>query len=80
MSPALVPFAFEGREVRTLLIDGAPWFIAADLCAILGYLNSRKAIADHVDPHDKGVTKRNTLGGSQRHTIVNESGGSAQYP
>jgi hypothetical protein len=74
MSAEIIPFEFEGREVRTVTIDGEPWFVAADLCTILGYKNSRKAIADHVDSEDKGVTKRDTVGGSQSHTIVNESG------
>jgi hypothetical protein len=70
----LVPFTFDEREVRTLIINGEPWFVAADLCAILGFVNSRKAVSDHVDSEDKGVTKRDTLGGAQRFTIVNESG------
>lgn len=41
---------------------------------ILGYSNSRKAISDHVDEEDRGVTKCDTLGGTQELTIINESG------
>ena len=41
---------------------------------MLGYSNSRKAIADHVDSEDKGVTKCYTLGGTQQIAIINESG------
>ena len=41
---------------------------------MLGYSNSRKALADHVDKEDKGVTKWNTLGGVQNVNIINESG------
>ena len=41
---------------------------------ILGYSNSRKALSDHVDDEDKGVTKCNTLGGTQKMTVINESG------
>jgi prophage antirepressor-like protein len=74
MNADIVPFVFDEREVRTVMIDSAPWFVASDLCSILGHVNSRKAVADHVDPEDKGVTKQDTPGGPQRHTIVNESG------
>ncbi|MCC8097118.1 MAG: hypothetical protein LIO44_00845, partial [Eubacterium sp.] len=30
-------------------IDGEPYFVGKDICDILAYTNSRKAIADHVD-------------------------------
>ncbi len=40
----------------------------------LGYSNTRKALLDHVDVEDKGVTKRDTLGGAQQVVIINESG------
>ena len=33
--------------------DGEIWFVAVDVCKILGYKNSRKALADHVDDEDK---------------------------
>jgi prophage antirepressor-like protein len=74
VSTELVPFVFDEHKLRHTLIDGEPWFVAADVCTILGYTNARKAVSDHVDSEDKGVTKRDTLGGSQRQTIVNESG------
>lgn len=32
---ALEVFAFKGREVRTVLVDGAPWFVLADVCSVL---------------------------------------------
>ena len=41
---------------------------------MLGYSNPRKALADHVDEEDKGVTKCDTLGGTQDMTVINESG------
>ena len=54
--------------------QGDPWFIARDICHILGYMNASKAISDHVDSEDKGVTERYTLGGAQNVSIINESG------
>lgn len=68
---------FENREfgeIRTLEIDNEPWFVGRDVATVLGYSNPRKAIGDHVDDEDKGVTKCDTLGGSQDLTIINESG------
>ena len=64
----------EFGSVRTLTINGEPYFIGRDVADILGYSNSRKALADHVDDEDKGVTKCDTLGGTQELTVINESG------
>ena len=68
---------FENAEfgsVRTLVINGEPYFVGKDVAKILGYSNPRKALIDHVDSEDKGVTKCDTLGGTQEMTIINESG------
>lgn len=67
-------FTFEDQQIRVLTIEGEPWFVGKDVAEVLGYSNSRKAIADHVDSEDKGVTKCYTLGGTQQITIINESG------
>lgn len=60
--------------VRGLTIDGEPWLVGKDVALVLGYSNPRKALVDHVDKEDKGVTKCDTLGGTQDMTIINESG------
>lgn len=69
---------FENPEFGTVRAltgeDGEPWFVASDVAKVLGYSNPRKAIIDHVDDEDKGVTKRDTLGGTQNMTVINESG------
>lgn len=68
-------FAFEEKEeIRTLLINDEPYFVGKDVAQTLGYKNTRKALIDHVDEEDKGVTNRDTLGGKQGLTIINESG------
>lgn len=64
----------EFGQVRTVEIDGTPWLVGADVATALGYKNPRKALADHIDPEDKGVTKRDTPGGEQEMLIINESG------
>ena len=61
-------------KIRMIEIDNTPYFVGKDVAEILGYSNSRKAIADHVDEEDKGVTKCYTLGGVQELTVINESG------
>lgn len=61
-------------QIRTVLINGEVHFIGRDVAIALGYTNSRKAIIDHVDDEDKGVTKCDTLGGEQELTMINESG------
>ena len=64
----------EFGEIRTMDINGEPWFVGKDVAEALGYSNARKAVLVHVDAEDKGVTKWDTLGGTQQMTIINESG------
>jgi anti-repressor protein len=61
-------------KIRATEIDGEPWFVGKDIAEVLGYSNPRKAMGDHVDDEDKGVTKCDTLGGQQNLVIINESG------
>ena len=44
----------EFGELRTVEIDGEPWFVGKDVAAALGYTNSRDAIATHVFADDTG--------------------------
>lgn len=62
-------FRYEDNDVRTMEINGEPWFVGKDVAAVLEYSNPRKALADHVDQEDKGVTKCDTLGGVQELTM-----------
>ena len=62
-------------EIRTLTNEqGETFFVGKDVAQALGYSNTRKALQDHVDDEDKGVTKRDTLGGIQQMVVINESG------
>lgn len=60
----------EFGEVRTVEIDGKPYFVGTDVAKALGYSNPRKAIIDHC----KGVTKRDTptSSGIQSMSYINE--------
>lgn len=61
-------------KVRTLEVEGEPWFVGKDVAEVLKHQNPQRAIRDHVDDEDKGVTEIVTPGGMQRMTIINESG------
>jgi prophage antirepressor-like protein len=43
----IVKFAWQFRG------NNEPWFIAKDVCEVLGYMNPRKAVADHCKTHKK---------------------------
>ena len=45
-------FKFEGKEVRTLEVNGTPWFVGKDLTNILGYKNGSRDINSHVDEEE----------------------------
>ena len=64
----------EFGNIRTVTIDGEPWFAGKDVAEALGYSNARDALSKHVDKEDKGVAKCDTPGGKQDLSIINESG------
>lgn len=43
----------EFGDVRSVEIDGDPWFVGKDVAAALGYSNTKDALGRHVDPEDK---------------------------
>ena len=64
----------EFGQVRTVEIDGQPWLVGKDVAVALGYKNPQRAILDHVEDEDKGMTKTVTPSGEQEMLIINESG------
>lgn len=67
----------EFGDIRTVDLNGEPWFVGKDIAAALGYGEGKSlanAVANHVDDVDKGVTEMMTPGGMQKMVIVNESG------
>jgi prophage antirepressor-like protein len=70
----LVPFTFDDCEVRTLMINGEPWIVAQDVCAVLGLGNTTDAL--------KGIRKDrlafseviDSLGRKHKVKVINESG------
>lgn len=64
----------EFGQIRTIEIDGEPWFVGKDIAEALGYGNPRQAISTNVDEEDKGVHSMDTPSGKQNMTVINESG------
>jgi anti-repressor protein len=71
---ALAPFVFEGLDVRVTDRDGAPWFVAADVCEVLGIGNSRMAVTKLDEDEKDAVSLTDTMGREQRATVISESG------
>lgn len=68
-------FDFEENPVRTFVHDGNPWFVARDVCAILGLQNPSDAVSE-LDDDEKGVATSDPLsrGGAQQIRTISESG------
>ncbi len=66
-------FSATSQEMRSILINGEPWVVAKDVCAILSIKNHNDALSK-LDDDEKGVVKTDTLGGTQSLSVVNESG------
>lgn len=69
-------FNFRGLDVRTVLIDGEPYFVGKDVADVLGYKKPENAVANHVDEEDKTTTLIQGTGSNYKSktVIVNESG------
>lgn len=75
LESAIVPFNFNGHEVRVCKDqNGEPWFVAKDVCNALGYVNPSKAIHDHVDDEDKLNNESLSTLGQRGGWLINESG------
>lgn len=65
-------------EVRTISINNEPWFIGKEIAEILGYSNTRDAIALHIDDEDKRLIQRSQIPTleipNRGMSIINESG------
>lgn len=75
MNNEMQKFDFKGAALRTLT-DGAgePWFVAKDVCDILGLENSRKATAELDSDEKNTVTISDGIAGNPNKTIISEPG------
>lgn len=70
MEAQVIPFSFESRAIRTLLIDDQPWFVAVDVCKALGITNTTQAL-QALDADERAMFN---IGRQGEANIINESG------
>src|SRR5690606_35802145 len=70
----LTVFRYDDNPIRTVLVDGEPWFIAADVCAVLGIANVGNALARLDDDEKDSIRLADGTPGNPNKAIVNEPG------
>jgi prophage antirepressor-like protein len=71
---ALKKFDFHGASVRTVTIKGEPWFVAGDVCEILGIENVGNALSRIKKDDIRSADVTDSIGRQQKTKIVSESG------
>jgi prophage antirepressor-like protein len=66
-------FDYMGKSVRSVHYQGEPWFVAKDICDVLGISNTHQAVS-RLDDDEKDVCSTYTLGGLQDALIVSRPG------
>lgn len=51
----------EFGEIRTVEVEGEPWFVGKDIAEALGYSNTKDALSTHVDCEDKRIFQRSEI-------------------
>ena len=73
MAGDLIPFCFDGSEVRAVVVDGEPHFVGKDVAELLGYADPTNAMKQHC----RGVVKRHpivdALGRTQEARVLGEA-------
>ena len=64
----------EFGEIRTIEVNNQPWFVGKDVADILGYSNTRDALAKHVDSEDKADVAIHDGRQNRYMSVINESG------
>jgi anti-repressor protein len=72
-APETHRFPDTGQDIRIVTIGGDPWFVAADLAAVLGLANMHSSLA-LLDDDERSVHTMETPGGPQSLAIVSEPG------
>lgn len=66
-------FKYGNNNVRTVEMNGEPWFVLKDVCKALGITKYRD-VADRLDADEREPIRVDTLGGAQEMTCINEPG------
>lgn len=72
MNQEIQPFNFNGLQLRALLLNGTPWFVAKDVAKLLDYSDAQ-ALTRRLNPDE--VQNRQFVGSNPRgENLINESG------
>jgi prophage antirepressor-like protein len=66
-------FNYKDRQIRVVIRNGEPWWVAKDVCDVLEISKYRDAVS-RLDPDERGAVLVDTLGGPQEMAAVNEPG------
>lgn len=61
-------------SIRIVVMGTEPWFVGKDVAEILGYSNTRDALAKHVDSEDKADVAIHDGRQNRYMSVINESG------
>ncbi|WP_117017114.1 phage antirepressor KilAC domain-containing protein [Aeribacillus pallidus] len=67
-------FQYQQHQLRTVIKDGEPWFVAKDVCDVLNHSNHKVAVTRLDEDEVSKVYLTDSLGRKQQTTIVNEAG------
>lgn len=67
-------FSYQQKQVRVIIKDGEPWWVAKDVCDILEINNSRQAITRLDEDEKNTVIINDGTSGNPNKTIINEPG------
>lgn len=67
-------FNYQGYQVRTIVINNEPWFVAKDVCDVLNHSNHKVAVSRLDEDEVSKVYLTDSLGRNQQTTVVNEAG------
>jgi len=74
MNNQLIPFSYNSKQVRTVIKDDEPWFVAVDVCDILDISNANMAVARLDDDEVSQTEVTDSIGRTQNTNIINEMG------
>ena len=72
-STALMNFCYQDYQVRTVMIDGEPWFVLADVCRVLD-LGSPHKVAERLEDDEISRNQIPTGNGTREAKVVSEAG------
>ena len=73
-TPLVFTFPETAQHVRSVMIDGEPWFVGRDVAGVLGYSNPSRDVARHTTERQRGVYRIGTPSGDQEMVVISEPG------